>query len=66
MLFVVFGGDGRDHALREVAHRLGQLLVVVGQHAGGQKIGHDSFFFLGCGDSGQRLAHLDLVAHGDE
>ena len=57
---------GRHHALREVAHRLGQLLVVVGQRAGGQKVSHDCSALLGCGDPGQRLAHLDLVADGDE
>ena len=64
---------GRDHALGEVAHGLGELFVVIGQHSGGQKIGHDSSSFvlhllirLAGGDPGQRLAHLDLVADGDE
>ena len=33
VLFVVLGGDRRNHALREVAHGLGELLVVIGQHA---------------------------------
>ena len=46
VLFVVLGGDGRHDALREVAHRLGELLVVVGQRAGGQKFAHDCFCFL--------------------
>ncbi len=72
MLLVVFGRDGRDHTLGEVAHRLGELFVVIGQHAGSQKIGHQlsSFILLDAGsaggDAGQRLAHLDLVADGDE
>ena len=38
---VVFGGDGCDDAPGEVADRLGQLFVVVGQRAGGQEVGHD-------------------------
>ena len=46
VFFVVFGGDGRHHALREVAHRLGELLVVIGQHAGGKKFSHELPSFL--------------------
>ncbi len=68
VLFVVLGGDGRDHALREVAHRLGELLVVSGSVPVARKSAHRllCFLFVGGGDPGQRLAHLDLVADGDE
>ena len=40
---VVLGGDGCDDAAGEVADRLGQLLVVVRQGAGGQAIAHARF-----------------------
>ena len=67
VLGVVLGGDRGDDALREVADRLGQLLVVVGQRAGGQKVSHELRLSSSLhGDPGQRLAHLDLVADGDE
>src|SRR5262249_50721640 len=46
MLLVVFGRDGRHHTLGEVAHRLRQLLVVIRQHSGRQKIAHDSSSFV--------------------
>ena len=57
---------GATTRLREVADRLGQLRVIVGEIPGRQIVSHRTFLSCGCGDPGQRLAHLDLIAHGDK
>ena len=51
VLFVVLGGDRCDHALREVAHRLGQLFIVIGQGARREKVGHESSFWVASAES---------------
>ena len=39
MLSIMFGGDGGDDLAGEVAHRLHELLVLVGKGSGGQECG---------------------------